>query len=384
MSEQQNKIPLPGQQPAAPQIPDFLKDDNWFQEDISGLWLDFTEPYQPPKWTLSHNGVPFANLGELHVITGKSGHGKTSFMSMVMGAILKGEYCGLHYELADTIPKPVVLYIDTEQGKDDSIAIKNRVCTLVGVPYDKPNEQFKFIRMRDTEKADQRWRQMLKAVWEAKPNIIFMDGMLDIVNDYNNQEECQPIVRKFMKLADEYKASVWCVLHENPTFDKMVGTLGSVLERKVTEAFAVRKHKQDKMPKKEQRDDRPEIYFTVEQKKARRYDQKDWDFEVINNAEGWGVPREIVDVNAPVVNHTPEEVQRWIEIKRRGINWPATHSDIYTYVFKPYGVEDEREQKALMEMCMNRRFFIKQTKEEMAEKQRNPRLKLNDEIFLPF
>ena len=381
---EQNKIPLPGEQTPPEPVPDFMKGDNWFQEDISGLWLDFTEPYKPPRWTLSHNGVPFANLGELHVITGKSGHGKTSFMSMVRGAILKGEYCGLRYELKDEIPEPVILYIDTEQGKDDSIAIKNRVCSLAGLDYRQPQKQFRFIRMRDTESAEQRWRQMLKAVWEAKPNIIFMDGMLDIVKDYNSQEECQPMVRKFMKLADEYHASVWCVLHENPTFDKMVGTLGSVLERKVTEAFAVRKHKQDKMPAKERRNDRPEIYFTVEQKKARRYDQKDWDFEVINNADGWGVPRELYDESTPILTHTPEEVQRWIELKRRDIEWPATHSDIYTYIFKPYGVEDEKEQKAMMEMCINRRFFIRQSKDEMAPKQKNPRLKLNEDIFCPF
>jgi hypothetical protein len=239
--------------------------------------------------------------------------------------------------------------------------------------------------MRDTETAQQRWHQILQAVWEAKPNIIFMDGMLDIVDDYNNQELCQPKIRQFMKMATYYNASIWCVLHENPTFEKMVGTLGSVLERKVTEAFAVRKHKQDKMPKKEQRSDRPQIYFTVEQKKARRYDQSDWDFEVINNADGWGVPREIVDENNQVfTNFKPEEIQKWIETKRHEISWPATHTDIYHNIFKPYGVEDEKDQKSLMELCLNRRFFLKQTKDEMPAGQKNPRLKLNEEIFLPF
>lgn len=388
MSEENKGIPLPGAEDGAAQkeqAPDFLKDEKWFDVDVSGLWLDFTEPYKQPRWTLSHNGVPFANLGELHVITGKSGHGKTSFMSMLMAAILKGEYCGLRYELKDEIPKPVVLYLDTEQGKDDSIAIKNRVCSISGLDYRQPQSQFRFLRMRETETATERWHQILRAVWEAKPNIIFMDGMLDIVDDYNSQEKCQPIIRQFMKLATYYDASVWCVLHENPTFEKMVGTLGSVLERKVTEAFAVRKHKQDKMPKKEQRSDRPQIYFTVEQKKARRYDQTDWDFEVINNADGWGVPRELVDEGQQVVNnHTPEELQQWIEERRRDITWPATHTDIYHGIFKPHGVEDEQEQKALMQMCINRRFFIKQTKEEMPANQKNPRLKLNEEIFLPF
>ena len=59
--------------PQLTDIPEFLQGDNWFQEDTTGLYLDFTKPYQPPRWTLSHDGVPFAKLGDLHVISGKAG-----------------------------------------------------------------------------------------------------------------------------------------------------------------------------------------------------------------------------------------------------------------------------------------------------------------------
>jgi hypothetical protein len=373
------------QLPQTPDIPEFLQQRNWFQEDTSQLYLDFAEPYRPPRWTLSHNGTPFANLGELHVITGKSGHGKTSFMSMVMAAILKGSYGGLKYELHEEIPFPVVLYIDTEQGKDDTIALKNRICTLAGLDYRKPQTQFKIVRLRDTVDATKRWSQILKVIWEVRPTVVFLDGMLDIVKDYNNQEECQPIIRECMITATKYDISLWCVLHENPTFDKMVGTLGSVLQRKVTEGFAIRKHKQANEPKDKKRADRPPIYFTVEQLKARRYDQDNWDFEVINNAEGWGVPQELdAQPEKPATEHTPEEIQEWITKGQNSIEWPAHRRDIYTNIFAPNGVTDEDEQKEVMKVCINRRFFIEQTKEEMTPSQKNPRLKLNEEIILPF
>lgn len=375
----QNQLPQP------PDIPEFLQQRNWFQEDTSQLYLDFAEPYRPPRWTLSHNGTPFANLGELHVITGKSGHGKTSFMSMVMAAILKGSYGGLKYELHEEIPFPVVLYIDTEQGKDDTIALKNRICTLAGLDYHKPQTQFKIVRLRDTVDATKRWSQILKVIWEVRPTVVFLDGMLDIVKDYNNQEECQPIIRECMITATKYDISLWCVLHENPTFDKMVGTLGSVLQRKVTEGFAIRKHKQANEPKDKKRADRPPIYFTVEQLKARRYDQDNWDFEVMNNAEGWGVPQELdAQPDKPATEHTPEEIKQWITEGQNSIEWPATRRDIYTNIFAPNGVTDEAEQKEVMKICLNRRFFIEQTKDEMTPSQKNPRLKLNEEIILPF
>ena len=373
------------QLPQTPDIPEFLQQRNWFQEDTSQLYLDFAEPYRPPRWTLSHNGTPFANLGELHVITGKSGHGKTSFMSMVMAAILKGSYGGLKYELHEEIPFPVVLYIDTEQGKDDTIALKNRICTLAGLDYRKPQTQFKIVRLRDTVDATKRWSQILKVIWEVRPTVVFLDGMLDIVKDYNNQEECQPIIRECMITATKYDISLWCVLHENPTFDKMVGTLGSVLQRKVTEGFAIRKHKQANEPKDKKRADRPPIYFTVEQLKARRYDQDNWDFEVMNNAEGWGVPQELdAQPDKPATEHTPEEIKQWITEGQNSIEWPAHRKDIYTNIFAPNGVTDEDEQKEVMKVCINRRFFIEQTKDEMTPSQKNPRLKLNEEIILPF
>jgi hypothetical protein len=385
MNPEENNYQQPTNLPPLPEVPEFLQGDNWFEEDISGLWLDFNEPYNPPRWTLSHNGVPFANLGDLHVISGKSGHGKTSLMSMLMAALLKGEYGGFRYELKDKIGFPTVLYIDTEQGKDDSIAIKNRVCSLAGLPTDQNTEQFRFLRLRDTEDAKQRWRQVLMAIYEAKPNVIFLDGMLDIVDDYNDQKDCVPIIRKCMKVATHYNASLWCVLHENPQTDKMVGTLGSVLERKVTEVFTVRKIRQDKLPKGMKiRDDRPNIYFTVEMKKSRRYDQEDWEFEVISGANGWGVPQEF-DIKMPDFNtdHTPEEVQEWIESGQHSITWPATRTDIYNNIFARNGVTDENEQKELMKMCFNRRFFFEQEKSEMTEGQRVPRVILNDEIIRP-
>jgi hypothetical protein len=72
--------------------------------------------------------------------------------------------------------------------------------------------------------------------------------------------------------------------------DKMVGTLGSITQRKVTEVFAVRKHKheKDKYP------NMPDIFFEVIQPKARGRDQDEWCFEVLS-AESWGMPIELDD-----------------------------------------------------------------------------------------
>lgn len=325
--------------PPLREIPDFLQGDQWFDEDTSGLYLDFTKPYTPPRWTLSHGGIPFAKLGDVHVISGKSGHGKTALMSQFMACLIRGDFGNLHCELDE---KVIVLYIDTEQSEDDTIAVKNRVCNLAGIDYRQPNEQLKVVRLRETEDPQERWRQILKVIYEVKPTVCFLDGMLDIVNDYNDQKECQPIIRKCMMLVTHYNMSLWCVLHENPMADKMVGTLGSILQRKVTEAFTVRKHKNDtkNFP------DMPDIFFEVQQPKSRGRDQEDWYFEVMN-VDGWGVPREI---GAPVKDLTPEEKKALEKAKEadelfKQYNWTssgATYTDLERFI-RSKGITSNRK-----------------------------------------
>jgi hypothetical protein len=349
------------QPPQQTEIPEFLHGDNWFQEDTAALYLDFTKPYKPPRWTLSHDGVPFAKLGDLHVISGKAGHGKTALMSQFMACLLSGSFGHLKSELKEDA---VVLYIDTEQSEDDTIAIKNRVCMLAGIPLDQPNDRFKVVRLRETELAAERWRQILKVIWEVRPTVCFLDGMLDIVEDYNDQKLCQPIIRKCMKLVTHYDMSMWCVLHENPMADKMVGTLGSITQRKVTEVFAVRKHKheKDKFP------NMPDIFFEVIQPKARGRDQDEWCFEVLS-AESWGVPVELDDngrVNDPEERRQREFISEANE-RFSKLAWTSSgisRSDLDSALIKQ-GVTSTRRRVDLINIALEKGIIYK-----TGEKQR--------------
>ena len=287
---------------------DFLKDDNWQSIDISKDFLDFDKPYRPPRYTLDRDGVPFADVGEVHVVSGKPGNGKTGLMAQLIAATIGGKF-------GNTVARKVghkingteefhevptkVLYVDTEQGEDDTIGLKNRIISMAGVSTESAKEHLKILRLRDTELAQDRWRKILKAIYEVQPTDIFLDGMLDIVEDYNDQKECQPIVRKCMMLATYYDTSLWVVLHENPLINKLVGTLGSITQRKVSEIFTVIKVKQADLKKSEQRDDLPDIYFRVKQTKARGKDVADWLFRFESTASGLGVPVEFTPESMP-------------------------------------------------------------------------------------
>ena len=343
MSEQDNKIPLPGEQDAKPQVPDFLKGDDWFEADVSQDFLDFDEPYRPPRYTMEREGVPFADVGELHIISGKPGNGKTGLMSQLEAATLGGQFgktiCRQvgHIQRDDEgniinddtnrpiyQPRPTrILHIDTEQGKDDTIAFKNRVISMSGFDPQQAKEHFFILRLRDTETAKERWRKILKAIWQVGPTDIFLDGMLDIVEDYNDQVECQPIIRKCMMLATHYDTSLWAVLHENPMVDKLVGTLGSITQRKVSEIFTVIKIKQCDLKPNEQRPDLPDIYFRVKQNKARGRDVQNWLFQYVTNTGGWGQPVEIEDNGAKVVDSKEMQFIKEADERFSKMNWTS-------------------------------------------------------------
>ena len=297
--------------PQLTEIPTFLQGDDWFSADVDNDWLDFDKPYRPPRYTMERDGVPFADVGEIHIISGKPGNGKTGLMAQLIAATLGGRF-------GNTIARKVghkvngsdefrevptrILYVDTEQGEDDTIGFKNRILSMSGVDKDYAKEHLKILRQRDTELAQDRWKKILKAIWQVQPTDIFLDGMLDIVEDYNDQKECQPIIRKCMMLATHYDASLWAVLHENPMVDKLVGTLGSITQRKVSEIFAVIKVKQSELKENDRRTDLPDIYFRVKQNKARGRDVADWLFQYVTNVGGWGQPVEIEDNGIKVVN----------------------------------------------------------------------------------
>ena len=343
-----NKIPLPnhGDIQPAPKKPDFLQGDDWFDADISGDFLDFDKPYRPPRYTMEREGVPFADVGEIHIISGKPGNGKTGLMAQLIAATLGGRFgntvarrVGHKVNGSDDFQElPTrILYVDTEQGEDDTIGFKNRVISMSGVSKEDAKEHLKILRLRDTELAQDRWRKILKSIWQVQPTDIFLDGMLDIVEDYNDQKECQPIIRKCMMMATHYDTSLWAVLHENPMVDKLVGTLGSITQRKVSEIFTVIKVKQADLKANEKRDDLPEIYFRVKQNKARGKDVADWLFQYVTNAGGWGQPVEIEDNGTKVVDSKEIAFMKEADERLKAFNWTsagATYTELERYLRK--------------------------------------------------
>ena len=374
----------------------FMLQDEWQWLDIGGYLLDFKEPYKPPRFTMSWKGVKFAPLAGIHNITGQAGNGKTMTIAQFMATLLCGEVGNLRYELAEEIPHPKVLYIDTEMEKDNTIAVKNRVLTMAGRDINGQYDDFVIVMLRDVEDiplADEkgkpildkkgrkqtvnpaivRWRMTLKAIWEYRPTAVFIDGLLDVVADFNDNVECQELIFKCMKLATHYDISLWCILHQNPGGEKLVGHLGSFLERKVTDVIQTKKVKDDKTG---------DVTFEVKQKKARSQDFPDWKFRVLP-VDSWGRPEQL-EAPAPTERATGdpiELVERWFREAKDNVEWPATRQTIKDVIIREYGHQTNKTKQDIdLQMLINKRLLINSTIKQKGHYLLVP----NDEDDMPF
>ena len=347
-----------------PDYDGFLSVDSWFGTNVKDNYLDFTKPYEKPPYTLSYNGIPFAPLGGVHAQTGLSGNGKTQTLCQYIATFLNGEYGGLRYELADKVPEPRVLYIDTEMEECNTIAVKNRVCTMIGRDPQLQQEDFKILMLRETETAKDRWRKTLQAIYEVRPTVCFIDGLLDVIDDFNSNEECQKLIYKTMQTATHYNISVWCLVHLNPNGQKLVGHLGSMLERKVTDLFCTTKDSS-----------KGETIFTVSQKKARGRDVPDWKFRVLP-IDGWGRPEQISSLSNDSTIDV-ENVRKWLEAGQHDLEWPAYESAIKKVLKERGNVGSNDTLQEYIKRAINRRFLVEQPKEERSKGQRYPKYYLN-------
>lgn len=271
--------------------PEFLKEDEWFDMELEEQdFLDVTKDY-PIYHSLSINGVPFAPLGGLHGMTGQPGHGKTMTLSMVAAAVLGDKTHGIEWLLGETIPKPKVLYIDTEMERGNTQRVNMRICAMLGWDWHAPHDQLKIMCLREVTRAVDRWKKVLKGIFQERPNVVILDGLIDVVADFNDNTDCQELISKCMATASHYNVSFWTLLHENPGSEKMVGHAGSFLERKASDVMVTRKKVDDGTG---------EVTFEIKSKKVRA---KDWDgyrFTVDDSKYKFGVPR-LVDAQDKVL-----------------------------------------------------------------------------------
>ena len=329
--------------------------------DIGADILDFKKPFKEDVYLFEYKGVKFSPLGSIQGITGQSGHGKTWLTSIIIATVLNGSFQDLKCALGKGYKNRTVLYCDTEMGEGYAIGFKYRVCKMTGRNPLEEQTDFHILELRDTLTSHERWLKILAGVIKFKPTMLVIDGLLDILSDFNDNRECLELIYKIMAVSTRFKMSIWSVVHQNPNSTKLVGHAGSFLERKCSDLLTVKKEGEI-----------PNISFSVKHTKVRGADVPDWSFRVLS-CNGFGIA-EIIDKSGQIDNI--DVIRAWLADAKNKLSWPATGKAIKEF-FKKNGVGGSDRQQRDLDAARNRRFLLEQPREEWKSGQKHPKYILN-------
>ena len=90
---------------------------------------------------------------------------------------------------------------------------------------------------------EERRKTIEYAIKEEKPDIIFVDGVRDLLQDFNSLEQSNELIQWLLSLTAEYGCTIVSVLHQNKSKEdgNMRGHLGTELLNKLTDCFEVSK-----------------------------------------------------------------------------------------------------------------------------------------------
>lgn len=201
--------------------------------------LDLSLPINEPKFLFSIGGVPTIPLAELIGIKGRAKMGKSQFEYLLIAVMLSGLSRGNIRPLQANYK---VLLFDTEQSQASLKKCCQRALKYANLPTDKNDVRFIPFFMRPLS-IDERKQAIENAVREERPDIIFIDGVRDLLQDFNSLEQSGNLIQWLLHLTAEYGCTIVSVLHQNKAKDdgNMRGHLGTELLNKLTDCFEVSK-----------------------------------------------------------------------------------------------------------------------------------------------
>lgn len=348
-------------------------------EQLRPYLLDPREDYPEPYYMLEYNGVPFSTIGGLGAISGQKKNGKSFVLTQLMAAVL-GNGCertnlflpGLKVPertMEYLGHEPRVLYVDTEMEKLNSAKVLRRVHWLCEWDMKYPNERFNVLWLKNMPKDGdkrpykQRYDLIRLAIDALSPDIVFIDGLRDLLASINDEESGTQILDELASMAEERHMCIWNALHQNPngkTDDdaKMRGWIGTELGNKVSDTLVSIKSKTASG-----------VTFTVKQQDARGKDLDDWKFQVTDDAGNLGIPR-ITNSGFNLPSKSKEEAQcddvaiirEWIEQASGQFNWPMTRADVKKLIFGQIGGQKNKEkQQADLQAAINMHYLEEST-----------------------
>ncbi|MBR4592673.1 MAG: AAA family ATPase [Elusimicrobiaceae bacterium] len=199
-------------------------------------YLDVTGEDAPIDFLFTQGGkygiIARANL---HTLQGTKKAGKSAAGLALIVAALKGDFIGITASREDL----AVLWIDTEQDKNTLRKKAKAVLSMAGL--DTPPDRLKIVTLRGYGGPADALAATLQAIEENAADFVFLDGVVDLCQAFNDEEKSRDVVRQLEAHAEKYGAAILGLIHTNKKDNEARGHLGAIMQQKSAEIYQVNK-----------------------------------------------------------------------------------------------------------------------------------------------
>lgn len=171
--------------------------------------------------------------GNLQVVKGREKTGKSAFGVVLITAAQGGGFLGV-----SPVEETRVLWLDTEQ---DCNTLRKRARKAVAMAQVEPGSERMAVYTLKGDSPAERLKKALAAMRQEKADFVFLDGLADLCEDFNDNKECAAVVGALASVAEELWCAVLCVIHTNKRDDEARGHLGTIAQQKASEVYEMKR-----------------------------------------------------------------------------------------------------------------------------------------------
>lgn len=273
---------------------------------------------EEPPCLFNINGVEVLPKQAVAIIAAQKKSGKTNFSGLLMATCASPNHQVLNGAIRCNLDDVKVLNIDTEQPLRDARRTLRRVMKTIGYDYDEQWNKHNIVSVsvKDIDEADRKVVVEL-AVKKHKPQLLFIDGIADLIPSINDETASKELMSWLDYLSCTYDCAVVGMLHLNYNSGKIGGWAGTMANKKFTDCFLLKKSKASG-------------YFTVEHE-GRGESAPDLRFKIvcpIGDKIGWWEP---VDEAIPELTKEDSEEMELRKLMNKA-PLPCSNANLITWL----------------------------------------------------
>lgn len=200
--------------------------------------FDTSVQVERPDFRFTCGGVGIVPSGGIIAVCGEAKQGKTQFLVALAAVMMSGRPFG---SMKRETPPASFLWVDTEQSPYEVQTCMGRLYHLADIPEGTPSADIglNILALCDCDPGE-RVKYMQEAINELDPDVIIIDGVRDLLDDFNDVTQSNEVVGRLLKNKKDGR-NIFTILHTNVGTSKMRGHLGTELTNKCSDIFTIKK-----------------------------------------------------------------------------------------------------------------------------------------------